>query len=67
MIDRNETGSTIASDNNSARTKSLAVMEMLRWISGNRDIRHRYGIATIVEKLGEGHRRWCGRAIRINN
>ncbi|CAD7076713.1 unnamed protein product [Hermetia illucens] len=48
--------------------------KMLRWTSGvtrldhirNEDIRDRYGVAPIVEKLRERHLRWYGQAIRAN-
>ena len=56
--------------------RRLVVMEtkMLRWTSGvtrldhirNEDIRDRYGVAPIVEKLRERRLRWYGHAIRAN-
>ena len=57
--------------------RRLAVMEtkMLRWISGvtrfdhvrNDDIRQRYGVAPITEKLREARLRWYGHVLRADD
>jgi hypothetical protein len=57
--------------------RRLAVMEtkMLRWISGitrfdhvrNDDIRDRYGVAPITEKMREARLRWYGHALRSDD
>lgn len=57
---------SVPSRNNERR---LAIMEirMLGWTNGDYDyIRRPYGVTSIVEKLRDGHSRWYGHVIRID-
>ncbi|EYB87600.1 hypothetical protein Y032_0259g472 [Ancylostoma ceylanicum] len=50
-------------------------IKMLRWMAGvtrydhicNEDIRHRFGIATMADKLREARLRWYGHVLRADN
>ncbi|KIH51948.1 hypothetical protein ANCDUO_17957 [Ancylostoma duodenale] len=50
-------------------------MKMLRWMGGvtrldricNQDIRQRFGVAPITEKLREARLRWYGHVLRADN
>ncbi|KIH66617.1 hypothetical protein ANCDUO_03055 [Ancylostoma duodenale] len=53
------------------RRMSVMEMRMLRWMAGvthldcicNQDIRQRYGVAAIVDKLHEARLRWFGHVL----